>query len=603
MLYVLKALLTLLLVVNFSGSVVCVSMYTLLHKYVSIALLVWLLTLIVVDASNHSCPAWFYFNNTTNHCNCGPYENGLRCNQEELKIEVADGYCVSHIKQKYYSGNCLYAHPGNYTNGVFSEAPRSPDILNEYLCGSYNRKGFFCGSCIDGYGPAVYSLEMKCVDCSKFSPGVAIILYLLLESIPTTIFFLFVMVTRLNITAGPLLGYVIFCQSYVFGIETKPYMLSHVLNHSSQPFKYFVYSSLALSNVWLLNIAWIFTPPFCISAKFTNIDIIQLRCVRPVIPSVLFVSIFMVVKLRDRNFWPIKCLWKHLRATFKWMFIVRPVDGSSVIHTFASFLFLSSYVSNFTIIAAGIRDEVLVAEPHYVYMYATGVSDQVQVTYPRFVYDVVYFDPNIPAYGARHFRNLATPVVCYILFVVIPCLLLVIYPTRLYRSLTRFISQRKQLAITAFAEALHSCFKNGLGGTRDFRALAGLSMTIDLVYPNIAYGCYVALCKLMKPGYTLPVLSGLILILLSLLLSYLRPCKSLLANISLSYHIMALGILNVSITIWTSDSSTSTATLETLIFGLPMLSHMVVLGWVGHLLVKKILAHVMNIRLLPSWMC
>ena len=400
----------------------CVAMDT-LAKYISITVLVWLLMLSAVDASNHSCPVWFYLNNTTNHCDCGPNELGLRCNQEELKIEVADGYCVSQKKQKYYSGRCLYAHSGNYTDRAFSEAPRSPNMLNEYMCGIYNRKAFFCGRCIDGYGPAVYSLEMKCVDCSKFSPGVAIILYLLLESIPITIFFLFIMVTRLNITAGPLLGYVIFCQSYVFGIETQPYMLSHVLNHSSQPFKYFLYSSLALSNVWLLNIAWIFTPPFCISAKFTNIDIIQLRCVRPIIPLVLFVSVFMAVQLHDRNFWPIKCLWKHLRAIFKWMFVIRPVDGSGVIHTFASFLFLSSYVSNFTIIAAGINVQVEAMEPH-------------------FVHDVVYFDPNILSFGARHFRNLATPVVCYTLFVVIPCLLLVIYPTRLYQSLTRFISQK-----------------------------------------------------------------------------------------------------------------------------------------------------------------
>ena len=556
----------------------CVAMDTLLHKYISIAVLVWLITLTAVDASNHSCPVWFYFNNATNHCNCGPNELGLRCNQEELKIEVADGYCASQIKQKYYSGICLYAHSGNYTDRVFSEAPRSPNMLNEYMCGSYNRKGFFCGSCIDEYGPAVYSLEMKCVDCSKFSPGVAILLYLLLESIPITIFFLFIMVTRLNITAGPLLGYVIFCQSYMYEVETKPYMLSHVLNHSSQSFKYFVYSSLALSNVWLLNIAWIFTPPFCISAKFTNIDIIQLRCVRPVIPSVLFVSIFLAVQLHDRNFRPIKFLWKHLRAIFKWMFVIRPVDGSSVIHTFASFLFLSSYVSNFTILAAGIS---VLVQPHSEYF-------------------VVYFDPNIPAYGARHFRNLAIPFVCYILFVAIPCLLLVIYPTRLYQSLTRFISQRKQLAITAFAEALHSCFKDGLGGTRDFRALAGLSMATGLVYPIIAYGCYAVFDELVN---TLPVFSGLLLVHLSLLLSYLRPCKSLLANISLSYHIMALGILQVSITIWMRDSSTSTATLETLFFGLPMLSHMVVLGWGGYLLVKKILALVMNVRMLPSWMC
>ena len=56
---------------------------------------------------------------------------------------------------------------------------------------------------------------------------------------------------------------------------------------------------------------------------------------------------------------------------------------------------------------------------------------------------------------------------------VIPSVLLCIYPTRVYRYLSRFLSARKRLAITAFAEALHSCFKDGLNGTRDYRALAG----------------------------------------------------------------------------------------------------------------------------------
>ena len=42
---------------------------------------------------------------------------------------------------------------------------------------SLQQKRFTCGRCIDGYGPAVYSLEMKCVDCSKLSFGVAVVLF------------------------------------------------------------------------------------------------------------------------------------------------------------------------------------------------------------------------------------------------------------------------------------------------------------------------------------------------------------------------------------------------------------------------------------------
>ena len=52
----------------------------------------------------------------------------------------------------------------------------------------------------------------------------------------------------------------------------------------------------------------------------------------------------------------------------------------------------------------------------------------------------------------------------------LPSLLLCVYPTRMYRYLSRFVSSRKRLAITAFVEALHNCFKDG---TRDYRMLAG----------------------------------------------------------------------------------------------------------------------------------
>ena len=76
------------------------------------------------------------------------------------------------------------------------------------MCGTYNRKGFQCGECIDGYGPGVYSLDRTCVDCSKLSMGSAICLYVLVAFVPIALCFILVLEFRLNITAGPMLRYV-----------------------------------------------------------------------------------------------------------------------------------------------------------------------------------------------------------------------------------------------------------------------------------------------------------------------------------------------------------------------------------------------------------
>ena len=151
-----------------------------------------------VSVSNTSCPTWFYYSNTTSQCECGiNFPNKVYCNQQEMKAEIADGYCATSTEQEglYYAGSCPFIHTENNTDRIFSELPSDPDLLNDTMCGPYNRKGLLCGRCIDGYGPAVYSLDMKCANCSKLSTFQFFI--------PITLFFIGIVIFRLNITAGP----------------------------------------------------------------------------------------------------------------------------------------------------------------------------------------------------------------------------------------------------------------------------------------------------------------------------------------------------------------------------------------------------------------
>jgi hypothetical protein len=528
------------------------------------------------EAEISSCPNWLYFSNDTQQCECAVLEPwGIRCSRSQMTIEVADGECVSYVNDKYYCGNCIYAHSGNYTDRIFSEAPPTPDGLDEYMCGYYNRKGLLCGRCIDGYGPAVYSLEMKCAECSKFTVATALILHLALEFIPITLFFIFVLVTRLNITAGPLLGYVIFCQAYVFGIQTNVYIASHILSHSSGPAKYFFYSSLALCKVWLLQFAWIFTPSFCISNEFTNIHIELLGLVRPIIPVILLVTICIMAELHKRNCDIVVFALKFFQRCLK-KISLRSVDSSSVIHTLASFMFLLSYNLNFAMVSSATWNPV----------YTMDWSEEYRV----------FSDPTVVWFGQAHLIYLSVLGFGLLpILVVTPSLILLLYPTRMYRFFSQIISNRKHLAITAFAEALHSCFKDGLNGTKDYRALAGFSMIDGFVYPLFAYGSYRLFFVLFPiDQYSLPVFSGMILILVSFSLSYLRPCKSVMANFSLSYHVMVLGILHMALTAWRKDLSVSTASLEILFVGAPFISHLLVIGWATKLLLQKIILHLEN---------
>ena len=155
--------------------------------------------------------------------------------------------------------------------------------------------------------------------------------------------------------------------------------------------------------------------------------------------------------------------------------------------------------------------------------------------------------------------------------------------TRIYRYLSRFISARKRLAITAFDETLHSCFKDGPNGTRDYRALAGLLILLGVAITTSIW--YVA------KGYSLEFITGLELMSLSLIFSYTRPCKSTIANLSLSYHAMMIGILSIAVHLWQWDLSTGTETLMETFIILPVISHVLVFMWAMYTLINRIMSH------------
>ena len=153
--------------------------------------------------------------------------------------------------------------------------------------------------------------DMKCANCSRLSTGYAISLYLVLEFIPITLFFICVVIFRLDITAGPLLGYVLFCQAYVFVILYEDlYIYDYILSHVSAPIQMLFYSSLTLSGSWTLQFGKFTTPPFCISEKLTGIHIQMLSLVSSIYPLVLVVITCILMELHSRNCRIIWNLWK-----------------------------------------------------------------------------------------------------------------------------------------------------------------------------------------------------------------------------------------------------------------------------------------------------
>ena len=522
-----------------------------------------------VAASNTSCPTWFYFNNTSQQCECGKIFGGIQCNQQEKKVEIEVGTCVTYAGQEglYYFGRCPYIPTTNNTNRILSKLPSNHSLLNDAMCGHYNREGLLCGKCIDGYGPAVFSFDGKCADCSEQSMGYAIIIYLSLKFIPITLFFMCVLFFRINITSGPLLGYVIFCQLLNIILQSNLYMYEYISSHVSKSIKILFLSSLTLSDVWSLQYFRFVIPPLCLSTKLTNIHIELFSLATAIYPIILVVITCILMELHARNYRIIHILWKPISIPLKKLNITS-VTSDAVIHTFATFIFLSSVYLTYILATLWSRVSVLRSTDGTLYKH------------------VMYYDPTIIWLSSKHTAYIVTGIIIFIFLLFIPSLLLCTYPTRIYGYLSQYISIRKRLAITAFVEALQNCFKDGLNGTRDYRALAAIFIIGAATGGLVDY-----ILRLIFSVYLPNICFSTVCVVSSFSISYVRPCKLTIANLSLSYHAIVLAILSIAMHLWKNELHTDTAQLKWIFITVPVMSHVLVLMWAGYTLTHWIMSH------------
>ena len=525
-------------------------------------LLVVKLSLCSVLATDTSCPTWKYYNNATGQCECGFW---LVCSSDGNHVDIGINNCATSSGQEddYYIGSCPFTHIVNSTNRLYLEMPSNASELDEVMCGPYNRRGLLCGECKDGYGSAVHSFDQKCANCSSAWSRYAISLYLFLQFVPTTLIFLCFVVFRFDITSGPLLGYVLFCQITIAEINYRySFIYDYLHHHVSISLRVLFDMSLTVSQFWSLQFLKAIIPPFCMSKKLTGIHVNMLNLVPAIYPLVLVIISCILMELHARNYRIVGILWKPFKMILSKANITA-VTGDAVFHAFASFIFLSNISVMFT------AYQVV----HFVTVWNSTRHFQKRVLYTD---PTVEWNTSIP-------YVLITGVV-FIFISLIPSLLLCVYPTRLYRYLSRFLSARKQLAITAFAEALHSCFKDGLNGTRDYRALAGATFCITLLLSATSY-----LPKRFFSNGTLQIFEIVLWMIMACIVSYVKPCKSAVANISLSFHMTMLGILMCLTYLWEFYLLVETYTLELMCIVTYLSPHILVAVWAGYTLTKHTL--------------
>ena len=396
--------------------------------------------------------------------------NVVLCNKDTSSAKILFEWCMTYdnMSASLLIGQWMFYsqlhHPRD--NGYY-KLPTSVSQLDDFFCSPLNRMGRLCSSCTQGTGVPVYSYDFRCIECREEGMYVRILLYLLAELVPVTIFFLLIILFNISITKGPAISYVFFSQ-----LVTIPTIVLHLKDHINALLTDPTSQTVLLNAVvlpysmWNLDFFRNLLPPFCLSSNLSTIHVVAMSYISALYPLLLIIIFYMMIELYASNFrpvvflfWPLSQCLSRLRNNWR----IR----TSFVDAFATFLVLS-YAKLCSV-------SILLLVPNMVYG-----SSSADVT-------VLYLDASIEYNSPKH-RIFMLPALLVLCVVIIPLpLILLLYPLQITQkclNVTRCLHRRHALA--AFMDAFQGCYKNGVDpGTKDCRWFSAVYFFMRIVILTI----------------------------------------------------------------------------------------------------------------------
>ena len=464
------------------------------------------------------CPLWFYYNSTSHKCQDLPYRqfnyegnNTFIESFQILTCSTENRSLVSIIASKNYQS--LRGYNSTKLKPGYILLPKNISILNEYMCGPLNRKGYLCSECSDGFGPSMILTTYTdvCYNCTELWYGMT--LYLFLEFVPITVFYILILVFQVSVTSAPMTCFIMYSQLTIIAFRTSwdGCLLCRVQFTEAGSLRVVSKVILTLYGVFNLDFFRHIAHPFCISSHLKPIHIALLGYVSAFYPILLIVLTWLCVELHGRNFQLVVCLWKPFHRCF-----VQLKRGwntkSDITDVFAS-IFLLSYgkILYQTSIILSLHEifTYSLAGDHQSHNYAlcTGVSIR---------------------FGSA--KCVAIAVIAGLIFCVfnlLPVLLLVLYPSKMFRTVLSKC-RLDGIVLNIFVEKFHCCYRDGLNGGRDMRSFSGLYFLLMVMVFLIVLVVKNIIRYTFEPYF----LRGTVFSVTALLIASCRPYRKTYMNLS-----------------------------------------------------------------------
>ena len=173
------------------------------------------------------CPSvWYKFNQTTQNCQCIPF-NALTCDGKHAYVNTRHILTYDSANNRicsqsgdYLIYNMKYKHLNVSKDGHHVLLPDNISELNQYTCGPMNRMYDTCIDCKNGYGPAIIPEPASCSNMCYICKDTwyKLLLYLLIQFIPITVFCLLILAFQIRLTSAPMTCFIMYSQLIVLAL-------------------------------------------------------------------------------------------------------------------------------------------------------------------------------------------------------------------------------------------------------------------------------------------------------------------------------------------------------------------------------------------------
>ena len=494
---------------------------------------------------------------------CGDIPHDILQCSSQGNISVLDCHCITYNENEKESqaeiGSCIYycVYKSSFIDSVYNILPENTSDSNEMMCGKdFFRDGTLCGKCKDDYFPQVYSFNMTCVKCPHSRTNWW--KFVLFAFLPLTIFYFITVFFKISANSSHLHGFIYYSQA--ISIPALARLITLSLRYHPNFLTVWKYVG-SMYGIWNLDFFRVFDLGICLGTN--TLQTLSLDIAVAIYPLLLMVLSYVLIYLYDQNFRLLVILWKPFLKVFT-LFRRNWEIRTSVIDAYATFFLLSN------VKFLSVSFDLLLPVKVYQLSSSKGFHHSWRL----------YYDATVPYFGETHLPYAILAIVTLFVFVLIPLVLLLLYPFQWFQKLLNIFPFRWYILHT-FMDSFYGCYKNGTEpGTRDCRWFASIFYIARLML------FFIALCTLNS---MYAILCSICLVLFAILMISIHPFKANLSwysDINAVFLILlaslAMCVIGIDITSFQKNDMIVIFSNLTMIFGvLPLLYvSVIVLYWI-----------------------